>query len=222
MAVHPLNPEAGPVANVTIAKRLASALNRNDEQPNIALAEALAKSGDANDIAELADLLTSGAKPIRHDAIKTLYELGERRPDLIAPYLDQLIDLLTTKDNRMLWGTMSALAALAPTHAEPLMPHLNQILDAADRSSVISKDKCMVILAALNSDARFTNIVTPVILDRLRNAAVNQTPMYAELTAPTIAPSDVPAFRSVVEHLLATMSFPAKRKRLEKVLKSLT
>lgn len=206
---------------MTIEARLATALERNDEQPNIALAEALARSGNRADIAELAGLLTTGTKPVRHDAIKAFYELGERRPDLISPYLDRLIGLLATKDNRMLWGAMSALAALAPGQAEKLMPHLNQVLDAADRSSVIAKDKCMTILAALNSNARFTGIVTPVILNRLRHAAVNQTPMYAELAASTIAPADIPAFREVIEQRLAAMSFPAKRKRLEKVLKAL-
>ncbi len=206
---------------MSIAGRLASALERNDEAPNIELAEALARTGNKDEIAELAGLLTAGPNPVRHDAIKSFYELGERRPDLIAPYLDQLVDLLGTNDNRMLWGTMSALAALAPTHAEALMPHLNHILDAADRSSVIAKDKCMVILAALNSDDRFAGIITPVLLDRVRHAATNQTPMYAEIAAPTIRPADKPAFREVVEQRLAAMSYPAKRKRLEKVLKAL-
>jgi len=204
---------------MTVAGRLASALGRRDEAPNIALAEELARSEDSAAIGELAALADNGTRAQRQDAIKTLYELAERRPALAMPHLDLFLSLLASKDNSMVWGTMSALAALAPCAPDRIMSNLDTIIGAADEGTVISRDKCMVILAALNRVERFRAIVTPVILARLRYAATNQTPMYAEITAPTIAPADRDGFAAILRQRLTEIPHPAKRKRLEKVLR---
>jgi len=206
---------------MTIANRLASALERNDERPNVALAEALSASPDPDAVAELAGLLTTGDRKQRHDAIKVLYELGERDPEQIAPHFDIFVSLLSTRDNRMRWGTMSALAALAPIRQHELAEHLDAILAAADRGSVISKDKAMKLICDLNAVPDFNERLTPIILARLEVTAVNQVPMYAEFAAPTIAPAHKLAFRTLIEKLCDRISMPAKKKRLEKVLKKL-
>ena len=206
---------------MTIAGRLASALERNDERPNVALAEALAASPDPDAVAELVGLLRTGSKPQRHDAIKVLYELGERDPEQIAPYFDTFVSLLSTRDNRMRWGTMSALAALAPIRQREVFGHLDAVLAAADAGKVISKDKAMKLLSDLNAMRELTPTVTPIILARLKESAINQVPMYAELAAPTIAEADKPAFRQIVSDWRDRIPMPAKKKRLEQVLKKL-
>lgn len=204
-----------------IASRLASALDRNDERPNVALAEELAASSDPDAVAELAGLLETGDKAQRHDAIKVLYELGERQPDQIAPHLGLFVALLDTRDNRMRWGTMSALAALAPVRPHEVFDHLEAILAAADAGSVIAKDKAMKLLCDLNAVPGLNPKVTTIILDRLRLSAVNQVPMYAELAAPTIADKDKPAFRDLVAAWRDRIPVPAKKRRLDKVLRQL-
>ena len=35
------------------------------------------------------------------DCMKVLYKLGTRKPELIAPYTDVFIDLLASKNNRL-------------------------------------------------------------------------------------------------------------------------
>ena len=62
---------------MSILSRLASALGRNDERPNVELAEALAARPDAAAVAELVAAL-SGPVATANDAIKVLYELGSR------------------------------------------------------------------------------------------------------------------------------------------------
>ena len=205
-----------------VADRLASALERNDERPNVALAAELAASPDADAVTELATLLTEAGKAERHDAIKVLYELGERDPDQIAPHLDTFIALIGTRDNRMRWGVMSALAALAPIRPHEIHAHLEAILAAADAGTVISKDKAMKLLADLNAVPALNPKVTTIIFDRLRVSAVNQVPMYAELAAPTIADKDKPAFREIVENWHDKIPMPAKKKRLMKVLRQIS
>lgn len=132
------------------------------------------------------DLLTSGTKPKRHDAIKALYEIDVREPKLIAPHFIAFIDALSLRDNRMLWGARSAIDTLGNICPDQIMAHHNPILDAAEQSSVIAKDKTMHLLATLNGHAKFSFIIEPVLLERLTNAAVNQFPMYAEFAATMI------------------------------------
>ncbi len=206
---------------MSVTDKLASALARNDERPNVALAEELAAAPDEAAIAELAGLLTTGSRAQKHDAIKALYELGYRRPEAIAPHVDVFLALLATRDNRMLWGTLIALGTLAAIRPRELMAALDTILAAADRGSVIARDSAMKILGALNAVPQFKPKVTPILLQRLAHAAVNQVPMYAEFAAPTIAEKDRAEFRRIVETWRDAMPMPAKQKRLEKVLRQL-
>lgn len=202
---------------MSIAPRLASNLGRRDEHPNIALAEEAVVSENSTDIAELVDLLASGTKPIRHDAIKVLYEIGTRRPQLIAQHLDGFVALLESKDNRTLWGALSAIDTLGEICAKEIMPHLNLILEAADRSSVIAKDKTMHLLATLNGHADLSPVVEPVLLERLTHAAVNQFPMYAEFAATTVSDAGRAVLINIITKRRANMSYPAKKARLEKL-----
>jgi hypothetical protein len=206
---------------MSIANRLASALERNDERPNVELAEALVAAPDKAAITELAALLADGSKPQKHDAIKTLYEIGYRKPELIALHLDAFVALLSTRDNRMLWGALVALSTLAESHPRELAAHLDAILAAADRGSVIAKDAAMKTLSALNAVPDLNRKITPILLERLETAAVNQVPMYAELAAPSIAEKDKPAFRKIVETWHGKIPQPAKKKRLENVLRGI-
>ena len=55
---------------MSVRGKLASALGRNDERPNVELAEALVAKPDKAAIAELATLLTSGSAAQQDDAIR--------------------------------------------------------------------------------------------------------------------------------------------------------
>ncbi len=178
----------------------------------------LTLSGDAHQIRELVTLATVGKKSQCHDAIKVLYEIGARAPDLIAPHALALIDLLTSNDNRTLWGVLQALDTITATCPEIIMAHLNIILDATDRSSVIARDKTMSILCQLNGDPKFSETISPIILQRLSHAAANQFPTYAQLAAKTLTPPYFAQLRNIIKSRQKSIASPAKRKRLEKVL----
>ena len=66
---------------MSVRGKLASALGRNDERPNVELAEVLAARPNAASVTELVELLSTGTVAEQNDAIKVLYELGERKPD---------------------------------------------------------------------------------------------------------------------------------------------
>jgi HEAT repeat protein len=205
---------------MSVLSRLATALGRNDERPNVELAEALVAEPDNNAIAELVRALSTASQAVRNDAIKVLYEIGERRPDLLDGYANAFFKTLKSRNNHMVWGGLSALAAIATMQAPALAARLPEILAAADRSSVIAKDKAMSILAQLAA-AGYAEAALPMLLDRLETAAPNQFPMYAELAAPVVDVAREDRLRRILETRLAGIPQPAKRARIEKVLRRL-
>ena len=204
----------------SVLDQLASALGRNDEEPNVELAEKLAASPDKAAIAELVAALKTGTIAVANDAIKVLYELGERRPELIAEHTDAFFATLLSKNNRLVWGGMSALDTIATVSAPALAKRLPEILAAADKGSVIAKDKAVSILAKL-AGAGHGDKALPALFAMVETAAVNQLPMYAEMAAPAIDRSHQAAFTAIITKRLQTIEQPAKRARLEKLLRKL-
>jgi hypothetical protein len=199
--------------------RLASALGRNDEQPNVELAEALAASPDPAAVAELVAAL-SGKSAVANDAIKVLYELGERRPELVALYADEFIAMLGSKNNRMVWGALSAIDTVTAIRAEDVVVALDAILAAADAGSVIARDKANAILVKLATTEHAAQVL-PILISRLGDAAPNQFPTYAEAIATVIDAEHKAMFIEVLEARLPGVDGTAKRARVEKLLRKL-
>ena len=66
---------------MSVAGRLAGALDRRDEQPNVDLAIEIDAAKDRDAVAELVALVRSGTVRQRNDAMKVLYEIGSRDPE---------------------------------------------------------------------------------------------------------------------------------------------
>src|SRR5688500_11829212 len=115
---------------MNVLDKLASALERNDERPNVELAEALVAKPDKKAIAVLAEALSGGTMAVQNDAIKVLYEIGERAPDLVAAHADAFFALLASKNNRNVWGALSAIDSIAGVRAKDVAAHLRDILAA--------------------------------------------------------------------------------------------
>lgn len=205
---------------MSVLNRLAGALGRNDERPNVELAEALVTRPDPAAVKELVAAIGRPPQSVANDAIKVLYEIGERAPKLIKGNVPAFVAALQSHNNRMVWGALSAIAAVAGSEPKAVSANLDAILAAADKGSVIAKDMAMKTLAALAS-AGFADRAVPVLIERLVTAAPNQLPMYCEIAAPVIDTAHRDAFRAVLTTRLRSIPQPAKRARVEKVLKKL-
>ena len=62
----------------------------------------------------------------------------------------------------------------------------------------------------------------PALLDRLDEAAPNQFPMYAELAAGAVTPAHKARLVAILQVRLKTIDAPAKKVRVEKVLRKLS
>lgn len=205
----------------SIEDQLAHNLGRRDEKPNTALAMQIAKERNTMAVAELIGLLSHKTGGIRHDAIKALYEIGDRDPALILPYVKTFLQLLEHKDNRMIWGAMSALSAISHAHPEPLAKNLVSILAAMDSGSVITRDRGVIILASIAAVKKHHKDAMDLLLEQVEKAPVNQLPMYAEKMAGVISQPYVQKLISILKERHDVWAIPSKAKRLEKLIRGL-
>ncbi|MFN8063099.1 MAG: hypothetical protein U0Q12_28360 [Vicinamibacterales bacterium] len=177
-------PAASRSNSPNIRGRLAHALGRRDERPNVTLADDIASSMDSAATRELVALLGAAEPRERHDAIKVLYEIAERRPRLLLRHVDALLDASRSRDNRLVWGALTALAVVAAAAPARVGPHVAAVLDAAGRSSIIARDQAVRVLVAVASTHRYRTPAVRGVLDLTRRATPNQIPLYCERALP--------------------------------------
>jgi hypothetical protein len=201
--------------------QLATSLGRADELPNIALAERIVLDKDVPAVRELVEILNGKDKALKSDALKALYEVGYRSPELIAPFIAQFKNLLANPDNRLVWGAMCAIDGIATIKPDVVYMILPQIMAAVDRGTVITRDHAVKTLAKLAAQERFARTAMPLLLEQLRTAPLNQLPMYAELASAVVLPQDTATMRAILETRLPELPNEAKKKRVEKALRKL-
>lgn len=206
---------------MAVINKLASSLGRRDEVPNQELAKEIVAKNDRKAVEELVAFIASGSKAIRADVIKTLYEIGDARPELISPYATTFLGLLDSKDNRMQWGAMMALSAITELEPKLVFTALPKILDVAKKGSVITRDHAVKILSTLSGIKQYADKTFPLLLDEIGRAPINQLPMYAERAAEVARENDKPSLIRTINARLPEIERESARKRLMKVLKTL-
>lgn len=207
---------------MTVISKLAYSLNRRDEVPNQELAKQIVAENDKNGIKELVENLDNKNKDIQSDCIKVLYEIGERKPALIAEYAKDFVALLDNKNNRLQWGAMTAINTNTLENPKVVHSALKKIIAVADSGSVITKDYAVNILISLCSLKPYAAEAFSLLLEQLANSPVNQLPMYAEKALPVITDKSKAQFIKVLSSRLSDIEKDTKRKRVEKVIKKLS
>jgi hypothetical protein len=205
----------------SILHQLASSLGRRNEKPNIDLAVKMAKTGNQDQVSELISVLTSNQASLRNDAIKVLYEIGERKPEMISKYVKDFLQALDHIDNRMKWGAMTALSSVSKSNPLLLAPYLVNIVKAMDEGSVITRDHGIYILSHLATLKKHHKDCMELLLEQVEKAPVNQMPMYAEKTAEVISGPYIKRFLAVVAKRKDVLEIPSKARRIEKLVKHL-
>ncbi|MBV9216262.1 MAG: hypothetical protein JO053_08805 [Acidobacteria bacterium] len=207
---------------MSIIPKLATSLNRRDEVPNQELAAAILKSRDQSAVDELVDNLPNKNKRIRHDCIKVLYEIGCVEPKMIAGHLAVFVTLLTSRDNRLQWGSMTAIGCIAKVKSEQVFAVLPQIIAAADSGSVITRDHCVNILIELLGYPKYSREAFAQLFKQLATCPTNQLPMYAERSEASIEASHRRKFGEVLSSRISEIERESGRKRVQKVMKKLS
>ncbi len=192
---------------MSVLNRIAASQGRRDEAPNRELARTLAEQGDRAGIRELAANLDHPDQNVRGDCLKTLYEVGYLRPELVAGYADDLLRLLHDRNNRMVWGSMLALSTIAALRAGDLFRHRAEIQSVMAEGSVIAIDngiKTLATVAAAN--ASYRNELFPFLLHHLETCRPKDVPQHAEAILQAVDAAHADAFVAVLERRMADMS----------------
>lgn len=199
-------------------KLLASSQNRSDDNPNQSLAIKIIKSKQTDWIKELVDNLNNSDRNIQSDCIKVLYEIGERgSAEMIAPYYNEFGKLLKSRNNRLVWGAMTALDTITTITPDAIFKLLPQIIETMDEGSVITVDHGVSILAKLASIDKYTKKVFPFLLKQLNRCPAKQLPMYAEKSIVAMDVSNKKQFLKLLEERFSELENSSQRKRIEKV-----
>lgn len=203
---------------MSVLRHLASAQGRRDEVPNVELAKRLVASENHKDIAELIGALQHPEKPVRHDALKALYEVGALKPELLANYVSEFVALLDHKDSRMAWGSMTALGKIAPLCTKELSKHFALICQAMERGSVIACDHGVKVLAIVASRSGASgNKIFDYLLEHLRTCRSKEVPQHGESTFVAVRPKNAADFKAVLMARESEFTKPQAR-RIQKLL----
>ena len=191
--------------------------------PNQELARRIVRERNAAAVQELVENLDHKNKGIQSDCIKVLYEIGESNPDLIAKYYQEFGKLLESKNNRLVWGAMTALDTIALKEPKGVHGMLSKILKVADSSgSVIARDHAVGILVKLGTLKPYKRDCVPLLIEQLISCPNNQFPMYVEMSVPVIDADNRKRFQQVIETRVPKLDKESQKKRVAKVLKRLT
>ena len=205
-----------------VIEKLATSLGRKDDVPNQELAKEIALKNDKKAIKELIEILTeSKDKKIQSDCIKTLYEIGYIKPELIADYCDFFVELLKSKNNRLVWGAMIALRTISEIEPEKVYKYLPIIIEITEKGSVITNDNGVGILINLAKNEKLYDEIFPVLMKQLKISASKQLPMYAERALPVIKENGKDEFLALLNDRIGELEKESQIKRIKKVIRKL-
>ncbi len=204
---------------MSVLNRIAAAQGRRDEAPNQELARDLAEREYRAGIRELVANLHHADQNVRSDCLKTLYEVGYLKPELIADYTGEFVRMLRDRNNRMVWGSMMALATIAPLRPEELFQQRQRIQDAMAEGSVITLDNGVKVLAAVAAaDDAYRAELLPYLVHHLQTCRPKDVPQHAEAIVLAVDAAHADAFVAALERRLAVMS-AAQGARLRRVMR---
>ena len=204
---------------MSIITSLASSLGRRDEVPNQELARALAAKKDKAGIREIAENLWNKDKNIQADCIKVLYEIGYIEPKLVADYAGDFVKLLKSRNNRLVWGGMTALAEAAKANPDAVFKHLDEIKKAKETGSVITVDNAISTLAwTAAANKKYNEAIFPYLLKHLSSCRPKEVPQHSEKTLPAVNSSNKADFIKVLEKRMEDLSGSGLA-RVKKVIK---
>lgn len=201
-------------------EKLACNLERNDEVPNIELAKLLCNNNDRDGIKEIVCGLKGKNKAVANDCIKVLYEVGTRKPNLIAEYADTFLDLLISRNNRIAWGCMTALAAIADLSCGIIIKRLETVKQAYHSGSVITIDNSMTVFAKLClSDRRNEDEIFPLLIEHFKNCRSKEIPQHIERISICLNKENSENIIDVINNRFGELN-AAQLKRVNKILKN--
>jgi hypothetical protein len=206
---------------MTILERIAFFQNRRDEVPNQLLAKELVKTKNQAGIQEIADNLENKNKNVRSDCLKVLYEIGYLDPSLIDGFTSDFLKLLKSNDNRMIWGAMIGLAAIAGNHSKEIWPQIDDILRITGSGTVITLVWGIRVLAKVAAaDEKYKQRIFPFLLQQIQVCLARDVPTHTESILCVVDKMNKGQLLSILEERRRELT-PAQIIRYKRVLRQI-
>ena len=203
-------------------QNLASRHDRRDEDLNKILARELVDQYATDGIKEIVDHLSNPDKRIQSDCASVLEEVGRLEPDLLTPYVTDYLALLTSKNNRMVWGGMILLAMVADRVPDELFSHRETLIQASQTGSVISQDqgiKTLALVAAAKPP--YNEVLFPFLLEHLQICRPKSLPQHSESVALAVTIENKDRFLAVIRERQSLLT-PSQLRRTQKLIRTIT
>lgn len=140
---------------------------------------------------------------------------------MIAEYADVFINLLNSRSNRLVWGSMTALASIAELVPEAIHERIALLLQAFENGSVITVDNCVSVLAGLcKANEKYKEELFPVLLEHLKTCRPKETAQHAERIAVCVDKDNRDSFIEVIDKRMEYLH-KSQINRLQKLKKAL-
>lgn len=202
-------------------EKIAYSLGKNDEEPNIKLAVLLNETKDKEGIKEIVEGLKSKKKEVANDCIKVLYEIGERTPELIAEYVYDFIQLLKSRNNRLVWGGMTALSKITFIKHKEIYEKFDIVKNAYEAGSVITVDNAVSVFAELcKADEKYENVIFRYILNHLMTCKPREVGQHSERAFVCVNKRNSKEFADVLLKRRESLT-DAQKGRIDKLIKKI-
>jgi hypothetical protein len=122
---------------MTIVSRLSSQIGDKTEEGNRIVAQECLQN--PNLLEEIKEGLSSKDKALIGDCAEVMTKVAEVKPELVAPYSDDLLPLLSSKTTRVRWEAIHAISFITtyiPDQISLLLPKLKELI-TADKSTIV-------------------------------------------------------------------------------------
>ena len=202
-------------------EKLAYSLGRNDEEPNIELAQKLSKTKNEKGIKEIVDGLDNPKSQIASDCIKVLYEIAEISPELVSGYVEVFLQLLKSGNCRLVWGSMTALSKIVHLKHKEIFENLDIIQRAYEKGKVITVDNSISVFAGLvKADKKYEKKVFPIIIEHLEKCRPKEVAQHSERAFICINKNNSQLFKETLLKRRESLT-EAQKKRVDKLLTKL-
>ena len=206
---------------MSIINKLASQQGIKSDLPNQQLAKEIVETNNTEGIKEIAENLKNKDRKIQSDCIKVLYEIGYLRPELISEYVHDFLKLLTSKNNRLVWGGMIAVATIADLKANELFAHRDELYLSMEKGSVITIDNAVKALAKVAAhNEEYNQEIFPFLITHLKTCRPKDLPQHAESVLVAVNLRNKDQYLAVLQERADHMS-SSQLKRIQKLDKKL-
>ena len=206
---------------MSIINKLASRQGIKSDLPNQQLAKEIVETNNTEGIKEIAENLKNKDRKIQSDCIKVLYEIGYLRPELISEYVHDFLKLLTSKNNRLVWGGMIAVATIAVLKANELFAHRDELYLSMEKGSVITIDNAVKALAKVAAhNEEYNQEIFPCLITHLKTCRPKDLPQHAESVLVAVNLRNKDQYLAVLQERADHMS-SSQLKRIQKLNKKL-